>query len=252
MNLIPRPPTNDFQASAHLTAGNFGELRADARISGPLKRDRVMGSVAFARGVRDGYVRDLEHPDHPLGGDDVTAARGQLRVVFDRRTNLLLSSDVDHQSGNSADLQQGAGREAGISIRQPPRFPRRSVVAARLERHAALRRERPSDDGPDARHDAGQPDGVSGAGLRVLRGFRQHRARPDTDAPTRAATSAVPGDHDLAPAAATDLGRRRVSLQRIGSPDVLESISRRDHSSAGSTRASPRPAAPCSDRQRLD
>ena len=99
MNLIPRPPTNDFQASAHFTAGNFGERRADARVSGPLKRDRVMGSVAFARGVRDGFVRDLEHPDHPLGGDDVTAARGQLRVVFDRRTNLLLSSDVDSQTG---------------------------------------------------------------------------------------------------------------------------------------------------------
>ena len=31
MNLIPRPPTNDFQASAHFTAGNFGEFRADAR-----------------------------------------------------------------------------------------------------------------------------------------------------------------------------------------------------------------------------
>ena len=161
MNLIPRPPTNDFQASARFTAGNFGELRADARVSGPLKRDRVMGSVAFARGVRDGFVRDLEHPDHPLGGDDDTAARGQLRVVFDRRTSLLLSSDVDHQTWNSADLQQGAGREAGISIRQPPGFPRRSIVAARLERHAALRRERPSDDGPDARHHAGQPDGVS-------------------------------------------------------------------------------------------
>ena len=51
-----------------------------------------MGAVAFARGVRDGYVHDLEHPDHPLGGDDVTTARGQLRVVFDRRTSLLLSS----------------------------------------------------------------------------------------------------------------------------------------------------------------
>ena len=58
-----------------------------------------MGAVAFARGVRDGFVRDLEHPDHPLGGDDVTAARGQLRLVFDRRTNLLLSSDVERQAG---------------------------------------------------------------------------------------------------------------------------------------------------------
>ncbi len=62
INLIPRPPTNDFQASVHVTAGNFGERRANARASGPLKRDRVMGSVAIARGVRDGFVRDLEHP----------------------------------------------------------------------------------------------------------------------------------------------------------------------------------------------
>src|SRR5688572_6582249 len=99
MNLISKPPTNDFQAYGNFTAGNFGELRADARISGPIKRDRVMGAIAFARGVRDGYVRDLEHPDHPLCADDVTAARGQLRVVFDRRTNLLLSSDVDYQGG---------------------------------------------------------------------------------------------------------------------------------------------------------
>ncbi len=99
MNLIPRPPTNDFQASAGFTAGSFGELRADARMSGPLKRDRVMGSVAFARSVRDGFVRDLEHTDNPLGGDNDTAARAQLRVVFDRRTSLLLSSDVDLQRG---------------------------------------------------------------------------------------------------------------------------------------------------------
>ena len=99
MNLIPRAPTNDFQASAGFTAGSFGELRADARMSGPLKRDRVMGSVAFARSVRDGFVRDLEHTDNPLGGDNDTAARAQLRVVFDRRTSLLLSSDVDLQRG---------------------------------------------------------------------------------------------------------------------------------------------------------
>jgi hypothetical protein len=58
-------PTNDLQASADLTAGNFQQLRGSARVSGPLVRDRVMGSVSFARGVQDGYVRDLDHPDHP-------------------------------------------------------------------------------------------------------------------------------------------------------------------------------------------
>jgi hypothetical protein len=57
-----------------------------------------MGRVSVARGARDGDVRDLNHPDHPLGGDDLTSARGQLRVVFDRRTDVLLSSDVSDQA----------------------------------------------------------------------------------------------------------------------------------------------------------
>ena len=252
MNLISTPPTNDFQASADFTAGNFGELRADARMSGPLKRDRVMGSVAFARGVRDGYVRDLEHPDHPLGGDDVTAARGQLRVVFDRRTNLLLSSDVDHQDGMPLTYNKVLVAKPGFQFDNPPDFHdvRTSLLA--WNRHAALRRERPSDDGAHAVHHAGQPDRVSDAGLRILRGFRQHRTRPDHDAPARAAASAVGGDHDLAPAARADLGRRRVSLRRIRSPDVLDRSAGRRNSRFGSTRASTRPAARCSDRRRSD
>ena len=122
MNLIPRPPTNDFQAAARVSAGNFGELRADGRLSGPLKRDRVMGSFAFERGVRDGFVRDLEHPDRPLGGDDVTAARGQLRVVFDRRTNLLLSSDVDRQRGIPLTYNKVLVAKPGFQFDNPSDF----------------------------------------------------------------------------------------------------------------------------------
>jgi iron complex outermembrane receptor protein len=119
LNLISKAPTNDFEASAAVTAGNFDELRAETRIGGPLKRDKVMGSVAFARGVRDGYVRDLEHPDHPLGGDDVTAARGQLRMVFDRRTSLLLSSDVDHQGGTPLTFSKVIAAKPGFTFDNP-------------------------------------------------------------------------------------------------------------------------------------
>ena len=119
MSLISRPPTNDFLGSARFTTGNFGALRAEARASGPLKPDRVMGSVAFLRSVQDGYVRDLEHPDHPLGGDDATAARGQLRVVFDRRTNLLLSSDVSDQTGTPLTFNRVLAVKPGFQIDNP-------------------------------------------------------------------------------------------------------------------------------------
>ena len=88
-------------------------------IGGPLKRDKVMGSIAFARGVRDGYVHDLEHPDHPLGGDDVTAGRGQLRVVFNPRTDLLLSSDVDSQRGTPLTFNKVIAPKPGYTFDNP-------------------------------------------------------------------------------------------------------------------------------------
>ena len=99
VNLISKAPTNEFQAFGQLTVGNFNEQRIEGRVSGALKRDRLMGSVAFARGSRDGYVRDLEHPSHTLGGDNLTAARAQLRAIVDRRTDLLVSADVTDQEG---------------------------------------------------------------------------------------------------------------------------------------------------------
>jgi iron complex outermembrane receptor protein len=78
-----------------------------------------MGRVAFLRSIQDGYVRDLEHPDHPLGGDDVTAARGQMRVVFDRKTNLLLSSDITNQRGTPLTFNKVLSVKPGFQIDNP-------------------------------------------------------------------------------------------------------------------------------------
>jgi hypothetical protein len=90
-----------------------------------------MGSFAIARGGQDGFVRDLEHPDHPLGGDDDTAARGQLRVVFDRRTSLLLSADVDHQDGVPLTYNKVLVAKPGFRFDNPTDFHdvRSSLVA---------------------------------------------------------------------------------------------------------------------------
>ena len=79
-----------------------------------------MGSAAFARHVSEGYVRDLEHPDHPLGGDDVTAARGQLRVVIHRRADLLLSTDVDQQQGTPLAFNKVLKAKPGFQFDNPP------------------------------------------------------------------------------------------------------------------------------------
>jgi len=120
INLISRVPTNDFQAGADLTAGNFSALRANVRVGGALKRDRAMGNIAVSRILGDGYVRDLDHPDHPLGADDVIAARGQLRIVLDRRMDLLLASDVDHQQGTPLTFNKVVAEKPGYQFDNPP------------------------------------------------------------------------------------------------------------------------------------
>jgi iron complex outermembrane receptor protein len=96
VNLITRDPTNALDTMARVTAGTFDTLRAEARVSGPLARDRVMGSVAFLRGTSRGFVRDENHPDHPLGGEDQTTVRGKLLVVLNNRSDLLVSADAAH------------------------------------------------------------------------------------------------------------------------------------------------------------
>jgi iron complex outermembrane receptor protein len=130
VNLITKAPSNDFEAVARVTIGNLGERRAEARLSGALKPDRVMGSIAFARGVRDGYVRDLNHSDQPLGGDDLTSARGQLRVVLSPRSDLLLSADASDQAGRILSNHKILSIKPGFAVDNPadPRDVRLSTV----------------------------------------------------------------------------------------------------------------------------
>jgi iron complex outermembrane recepter protein len=130
VNLITKAPTNDFEALSRVTIGNLVERRAEARVSGPLKRDRVMGSLAFARGARDGYVHDLNHPDQPLGGDDLTSARGQLRVVLSPKSDVLLSTDASDQSGRILSNHKILSIKPGFTVDNPaePRDVRLSTV----------------------------------------------------------------------------------------------------------------------------
>ena len=119
LNLISKEPTNILETSVRLTGGNLGEMRAEGRLSGPLKKDRVMASVAVARGVRDGYVRDLDHPNERLGADDVFSARGQLRTVINPRTEFLFSADISDQRGTPLTFNKVLAVKPGFQVDNP-------------------------------------------------------------------------------------------------------------------------------------
>jgi iron complex outermembrane recepter protein len=117
---VSKTPSNLAEASARFVAGDLGTLRGEARVSGPIVRDRVMGSAAILRGVREGFVRDLDHPDHPLGGEDVTAARGKLLVVLNGRTDLLVSADVTNQDPTPLTYAKVLAVKPGFQVDNPP------------------------------------------------------------------------------------------------------------------------------------
>jgi iron complex outermembrane receptor protein len=136
INLITTPPTNELDASARVAAGSLGTLRSTARASGPLVRGRILGSVAVVRAVQDGFVRDLNHPDHPLGSQDVTAFLGKLHFVFDRRTNLLISADVGHKDPTPLTYAKVLSVKPGFVVDNPAGF--RDVRTSTIARNRTV------------------------------------------------------------------------------------------------------------------
>ena len=142
INLITKSPTNTLDASARFVAGTLGTFRTEARLSGPIVRGRILGSAAILRGVRDGFVRDLDHPDHPLGGEDVTALRAKLHFVFNRHSNLLLSADVTHQDPIPLTYAKVLAVKPGFQVDNPRGSSRRPHLDAGAGADFSIRRGR--------------------------------------------------------------------------------------------------------------
>ena len=120
INIVTRQPTNTLETSARLTAGNYETLRAEGAISGPLIKNKVMGNFAFLRGSREGFVKDVDHPDHPLGSEDTWAGRGQLRIVLGTHSELLLSGDHGQYEGVPLTYAKPLAAKLGFSLNNPP------------------------------------------------------------------------------------------------------------------------------------
>jgi iron complex outermembrane receptor protein len=119
INVVSRHPTNALETSARLTAGAYDTLRAESAVSGPLIKNNVMASVAFLRGVHSGFVKDVDHPDHPLGSEDTWAGRGQLRMVFRTHDELLLAADYGRFNGVPVGYAKPLAAKPGFSLTGP-------------------------------------------------------------------------------------------------------------------------------------
>jgi iron complex outermembrane receptor protein len=119
LNLVTKSPTNELEASARVALGNLNTFRTEARLSGPIVRDRILGSAAFLRGTRQGFVQDLNHPDHPLGTEDVTGVQGKLHVVLNRRSDVLVSGDFTHKDPTPLTYAKVLAVKPGFQVDNP-------------------------------------------------------------------------------------------------------------------------------------
>jgi iron complex outermembrane receptor protein len=119
LNVVTQLPSDELQAAARVSVGDYRSLRAEARLAGPLVAEKVAGSASVLRGVREGFVRDVDHPDHPLGGEDVTGARGKLRASLGTRGDLVVSGDLTHQDPTPLTYSKALEVKPGFVVDNP-------------------------------------------------------------------------------------------------------------------------------------
>ena len=220
INLITKAPTSDKEAAFRVVGGTDGTVRADARVSGPIIPGRLMGSGAILRGVRTGTVLDLNHPDHPLGGEDVIGARGQLRLVLNRRSELLVSGDTTHSDPTPLFYSKILAVKPGFQVDNPTELHdvRASFPA---EGHTFQ-------SGASARFTVDLSPSIRATSLSAYRSM-DYDALADTDiseldltlvAPPRNPAPILRRSHCRVAGFAPDMARGPVSLRRGRSPAV--------------------------------
>ncbi len=97
LNIVSNKPTEEFEASVKLTAGNYGYLKTEGMVSGSLT-DSVNARLALVNYESDGYMENLST------GDKVEKQNVAGRVLFDITPSDDLSVLVNiHGSRNDSD-----------------------------------------------------------------------------------------------------------------------------------------------------
>lgn len=97
VNFISARPTEEFSGYGRFTAGNFGQLRFEGAISGPLG-DRAGARLAVVRGVADGWVKVVENGQETPEQDDL-AVRGVFELSPTDNFDIFLKAQYSKYDG---------------------------------------------------------------------------------------------------------------------------------------------------------
>lgn len=96
INIISKQPTDEFELSVGLTAGNYNKWRLDASIAGPIT-GTVSGRFTVMKNDRDGFQKDIDQLQRRYMDEDVIAMRGTLEFQLSENGELLLRGDYMRQ-----------------------------------------------------------------------------------------------------------------------------------------------------------
>ncbi|MFZ4605393.1 MAG: TonB-dependent receptor [Caulobacter sp.] len=92
ISITTKRPTDSFDASGQIEAGNFDYRRVAVSVSGPILPESVLGKIAFSRETRSGYEHNVLL-DRDVNDNDAWSVRGQLLFDLGSDTSLLLTAE---------------------------------------------------------------------------------------------------------------------------------------------------------------
>lgn len=112
INLISKDPTDDFEASANLTLGNYSLMNAGAVVNVPLSENWA-GRVALNTESREGYISD--------GSDSADKVAGRLKVSYkpSERLSILFTTEQTNDKSSAANTVPAEGSAGNLPIMGP-------------------------------------------------------------------------------------------------------------------------------------
>jgi iron complex outermembrane recepter protein len=93
VNVITEDPTDVFHSQLQISGGDYGLIREEAVVSGPLIGDTLSASLSARNSTHDGYIKEL-NPALPYQWDENhKAVRGKLKYAPVPGLSVILSAD---------------------------------------------------------------------------------------------------------------------------------------------------------------
>ena len=120
LNITTRKPTDEFEANAAFSYGNYDAIRFKGSLSGGLS-ENLYGKLTVSTWDRDGYLLNL-FDNSDVQSEKRRSGRAQLRFLPSDKLEINLSADVTFDEQNTILNQLGSNASFGAGFFNSDRF----------------------------------------------------------------------------------------------------------------------------------